>query len=388
MDQNQLSHHGIKGQKWGVRRFQLKNGKLTSAGKKRYAEGDDEQKKKEETKPKVKPISEMSDEELRAKINRIELERKYQSYMTDPEQQQKVSAGSKYVKEIAKKVLLDPMVDTAGKATKDYLTKQVDKYMKDPQKSIQDLKKMDVEKMSDNDLKRLAERLTNESKVNDSKRNANDRSSTLKDLKETKVEDLTGDQLKSVLGRKSDEVKLDKLNKGESTNLTKDEIVDLVEEMFEKKLSHSDMEDVDNFLEHHGIKGQKWGVRRFQRENGELTKLGKMRQTQYAKDVLKTHISDSNTRAKRLNKQAKKAKNNAVLCSEYMKAGQAYIDDAIKSKEYLSKIKSKEVEAGKDFVATKSLSLGFNWVNGIGYKTSKSLSTTTGINIGYDRTIY
>lgn len=30
-----LTHHGIKGQKWGVRRFQNKDGSLTSAGKKR-----------------------------------------------------------------------------------------------------------------------------------------------------------------------------------------------------------------------------------------------------------------------------------------------------------------------------------------------------------------
>lgn len=31
-----LSHHGIKGQKWGVRRFQNEDGSLTEAGKKRY----------------------------------------------------------------------------------------------------------------------------------------------------------------------------------------------------------------------------------------------------------------------------------------------------------------------------------------------------------------
>ena len=32
-----LAHHGIKGQKWGIRRYQNPDGSLTEAGKKRYA---------------------------------------------------------------------------------------------------------------------------------------------------------------------------------------------------------------------------------------------------------------------------------------------------------------------------------------------------------------
>lgn len=36
--QGELYHHGIKGQKWGVRRFQNKDGSLTPAGKRRYDE--------------------------------------------------------------------------------------------------------------------------------------------------------------------------------------------------------------------------------------------------------------------------------------------------------------------------------------------------------------
>lgn len=37
---SELYHHGIKGQKWGVRRYQNEDGSLTNAGKKRYGYDD------------------------------------------------------------------------------------------------------------------------------------------------------------------------------------------------------------------------------------------------------------------------------------------------------------------------------------------------------------
>lgn len=36
-DAEELYHHGVKGMKWGVRRFQNKDGSMTDIGKKRYA---------------------------------------------------------------------------------------------------------------------------------------------------------------------------------------------------------------------------------------------------------------------------------------------------------------------------------------------------------------
>lgn len=44
--------------------------------------------------------------------------------------------------------------------------------------------------------------------------------------------------------------------------------------------------DEDNYLEHHGIKGQKWGVRRFQNEDGTRTNAGlkRDRQTKAARE--------------------------------------------------------------------------------------------------------
>lgn len=34
----ELYHHGVKGMKWGVRRYQNKDGSLTPSGKKRYSD--------------------------------------------------------------------------------------------------------------------------------------------------------------------------------------------------------------------------------------------------------------------------------------------------------------------------------------------------------------
>ena len=52
-----LEHHGIRGQKWGVRRFENKNGHLTAAGRKRYDTDEDGNYKKVSKSPTPKPNS-------------------------------------------------------------------------------------------------------------------------------------------------------------------------------------------------------------------------------------------------------------------------------------------------------------------------------------------
>jgi len=81
-----LAHHGILGQKWGVRRFQNSDGSLTSAGKKRYGVGESDstskQSKSDGTSKHVKSLEEhykkrgFTDEEARVNaINRAKVEK-------------------------------------------------------------------------------------------------------------------------------------------------------------------------------------------------------------------------------------------------------------------------------------------------------------------------
>lgn len=82
---NELYHWGIKGMKWGVRRYQNKDGTLTAAGKKHY-NGDGnagEEAEQVEYAPKWtgKDASAYTDEELRARIQRMQMEDQYRTLM-------------------------------------------------------------------------------------------------------------------------------------------------------------------------------------------------------------------------------------------------------------------------------------------------------------------
>ena len=165
--ENELMHWGIKGMKWGVRRYQNKDGSLTPAGRKRYdqemAKLKEEEKiaknklrtqaklnKLEEKRKEVealkngkplpkttqntsKPsVKDMSDEELRRVVNRMMLEQQYSKLR--PEQ---VSTGKKFVDKVMKDVVAPTAVEVGKQVLKDSMTKAIKNASEDAAKKKQ-----------------------------------------------------------------------------------------------------------------------------------------------------------------------------------------------------------------------------------------------------------
>ena len=155
----ELCHWGIKGQKWGVRRYQNKDGSLTPAGRKRYADEEAALKSREKSikereknaarkakidakkseldareqalksgkkaaksaseseTPRAKTMREMTDDELRERTVRMQLERNYmdaQKNLAASMPPKQVSKGQKFVTSLLNDVVA-PAAKNAGK---------------------------------------------------------------------------------------------------------------------------------------------------------------------------------------------------------------------------------------------------------------------------------
>lgn len=139
----ELYHHGVKGMKWGVRRYQNSDGSLTGAGRKRYkslkqrvsksftkAKLKAEKRKVEKTAAKAtssksKRIEDMSDEELKRIVNRLNMEKQYIEYMNSISQSKK-TAGQKFAEGFTNKVLAPAAIEVGKKVVTNMLNSAID----------------------------------------------------------------------------------------------------------------------------------------------------------------------------------------------------------------------------------------------------------------------
>lgn len=150
---DELYHYGVLGMRWGVRRYQKKDGTLTNSGKKRYDKEMErlkteeriiknkkrtqsklekleakrktvEELKKNSNKPKEKSVKEYSDAELREIVNRLQLEKQYKDL--SPKQ---VSIGKTVVNRIVKNVVVPAAEEMGKQVVKSLMTKEINKYI-------------------------------------------------------------------------------------------------------------------------------------------------------------------------------------------------------------------------------------------------------------------
>lgn len=111
-----------------------------------------------------------------------------------------------------------------------------------------------------------------------------------------------------------------------------------------------------DYLEHHGVKGMKWGVRRYQNEDGTLTSAGKEKLKNYK-------FKESNKVRKRYKAfkdsdaayRARKKKQGVLISDKRKKRVAEKMDRYQRELQAISKMKYKDMQKEK-------LVVGYNWI--------------------------
>lgn len=110
-----LAHFGVRGMKWGIRRYQNRDGTYTSLGKRRRRDGDTSNYSAEYKEAHSgKDYRTMSNEELQRVNNRLNLERNYKQNTAPVQSQPQYSEGQKFVQQVLKTTATTTISAIAG----------------------------------------------------------------------------------------------------------------------------------------------------------------------------------------------------------------------------------------------------------------------------------
>lgn len=147
MNQNKveeiIKHHGVKGQRWGIRRYQNADGSLTAAGRKRVnkmkeeytqltgkrlirkpTSKNDKSSNQNVQDPNNKRVKDLTDTELRERVNRLQMEKQAISLENDLS-----SNGKKFVRSVGKDVLAPSAIEAGKRVLTNWFVKKGEKMM-------------------------------------------------------------------------------------------------------------------------------------------------------------------------------------------------------------------------------------------------------------------